>query len=138
MPVIGYAPGAYDLFHIGHLNILKRAREHCDRLIVGVVTDDVLTRVKARPPVIPFAERIEIVRSIRFVDEAVADTHVDKFNTWYELGYDILFKGDDWRGTERGRVLEERLLAVGARLMFFPYTIHTSSTALRKVITNPA
>lgn len=138
MPVIGYAPGAYDVFHIGHLNILKRAREHCDRLIVGVVTDEVLMHVKGQQPIVPFAERLEIVRSIRYVDEAVADVHVDKFSTWHELGYDILFKGDDWRGTERGRLLDERLRSVGARLMFFPYTMHTSSTALRKAITSTA
>ncbi|TCP56502.1 glycerol-3-phosphate cytidylyltransferase [Tamaricihabitans halophyticus] len=134
MSVVGYAPGAYDLFHIGHLNILRQARAHCDYLIAGVVTDDVVQRAKTRAPVMPFEERIDIVRNIRFVDEAVADTHVDKFETWQELRYDVLFKGDDWRGTERGRLLERRLAEVGARLVYFPYTIQTSSTALRKVI----
>ncbi|MGH3951900.1 MAG: adenylyltransferase/cytidyltransferase family protein, partial [Pseudonocardiaceae bacterium] len=124
VPVIGYAPGAYDLFHVGHLNILKRASTLCDHLIAGVVTDDVVYRAKSRTPIVPFAERLEIVRSIRYVDEAVADPHTDKFDAWHDLRYDVLFKGDDWRGTERGTLLEGRLGAVGAQVIFFPYTMH--------------
>jgi glycerol-3-phosphate cytidylyltransferase len=138
MPVVGYAPGAYDMFHIGHLNILKRASLECDRLIAGVVSDEVVLKAKSKLPIVPFEERLEIVRSVRYVDEAVPDPHVDKFDTWQHLRFDVLFKGDDWRGTERGLKLEGRLGAVGARVVYFPYTIHTSSSALRKLISVPS
>jgi glycerol-3-phosphate cytidylyltransferase len=134
MPVVGYAPGAYDMFHIGHLNILRRAARECDRLVAGVVTDEVVQLAKAHTPVIPFEERLEIVRSVRYVDEAVPDHYTDKFDMWHHLGFDILFKGDDWRGTERGERLEARLATVGARVVYFPYTMHTSSTALRRML----
>jgi glycerol-3-phosphate cytidylyltransferase len=132
--VIGYAPGVYDLFHIGHLNILTRAAECCDRLIAGVVTDDVVLKAKGKAPVVPLAERLEIVRSVRYVDEAVSDPYVDKFQMWPRLRFDVLFKGDDWRGTEKGDALESQLAEVGARVVYFPYTLHTSSTLLRKMI----
>ena len=138
MTVIGYAPGAYDLFHIGHLNILTRAADQCDTLIAGVVTDDVVMRAKGKAPVIPLAERLAIVRSVRYVDEAVPDPYVDKFQMWPTLKYDVLFKGDDWRGTEKGEALEARLAEVGARVVYFPYTLHTSSTLLRKMISMPS
>ncbi|QWF84187.1 adenylyltransferase/cytidyltransferase family protein [Amycolatopsis sp. CA-230715] len=138
MTVVGYAPGAYDMFHIGHLNILRRASEHCDRLVAGVVGDDVVLRAKGKLPIVPFEERIEIVRSVRYVDEAVPDPHVDKFAAWEALRFDVLFKGDDWRGTERGKLLEARLGEVGAKVIYFPYTMHTSSSALRKLISIPS
>lgn len=137
MTVIGYAPGAYDMFHIGHLNLLRRASEHCDRLVAGVVTDEVLESVKRQPPVIPFHERLEIVSSVRYVDEAVADRYVDKVESWQHIGFDVLFKGDDWRGTEKGLRLERLLSEVGARVVYFPYTIHTSSTVLRGFLGTP-
>ena len=99
-----------------------------------MVTDEVVLLAKARTPVIPFEERLEIVRSVRYVDEAVPDRYTDKFDMWQHLRYDVLFKGDDWRGTERGERLEARLATVGARVVYFPYTMHTSSTALRKLL----
>ncbi|WP_158889755.1 adenylyltransferase/cytidyltransferase family protein [Amycolatopsis anabasis] len=139
MTVIGYAPGAYDMFHIGHLNILRRASQECDRLVAGVVSDDVVFKAKGKLPIVPFEERLEIVRSIRYVDEAVPDLHTDKFEAWRHLRFDMLFKGDDWRGTERGKRLESQLGEVGARVVYFPYTIHTSSSALRsKLISIPS
>jgi glycerol-3-phosphate cytidylyltransferase len=134
MTVIGYAPGVYDLFHVGHLNILTRASRHCDHLIAGVVTDDVVRRTKHKDPVVPLPERLEIVRSIRYVDEVVADPYTDKFKMWPLLRYDVLFKGDDWRGTEKGQALEAKLATVGAKVRYFPYTLHTSSSMLRKLI----
>ncbi|MGI8330566.1 adenylyltransferase/cytidyltransferase family protein [Actinomadura scrupuli] len=134
MGVVGYVPGAYDMFHIGHLNILKRARRECDHLIAGVVTDEVLVRAKGRAAVVPLAERLEIVRSINVVDEAVTDVSSDKFVMWQQLKFDVLFKGDDWKGTEKGDRLEADLGAVGVRVVYFPYTVHTSSTALRQLI----
>ncbi|MDT7723437.1 MAG: glycerol-3-phosphate cytidylyltransferase [Actinomycetota bacterium] len=138
MPVVGYAPGAYDMFHIGHLNIIKRAADQCDRLVVGVVSDEVVLKAKGKLPIVPFEERLEIVRSIKYVNDAVPDLHVDKFDAWQHLRFDVLFKGDDWRGTERGLKLERQLGSVGARIVYFPYTIHTSSTALRKLISIPS
>ena len=132
--LIGYAPGAYDLFHIGHLNILRRAAEHCDRLIAGVVSDEMLLRTKGRAPVVPLAERMEIVRSLRFVDEVHAEVLPDKLDTWRQVGFDVLFKGDDWRGTPKGDRLERDFAAVGVTVKYFPYTMHTSSTLLRRAL----
>ncbi len=134
MTVVGYAPGVYDMFHIGHLNILRRAKLDCDYLIAGVVTDDAADAAKGRRPVVPLSERLEIVQAIRFVDEAVADDHVDKFATWEQLRFDVIFKGDDWRGTQKGHRMESSFSAVGVRVCYFPYTGHTSSTLLRRWI----
>ena len=131
---IGYAAGAYDLFHIGHLNLLRRAREQCDHLIAGVVSDDVLVATKGRAPIIPLAERLEIVRHISYVDDAVAEVVPDKLETWRQVGFTMFFKGDDWRGTARGLALERDFAAVGVEVVYFPYTIDTSSTALRAAI----
>lgn len=132
--VVGYVPGAYDMFHIGHLNILRRARRECDRLIAGVVTDEVLERAKGRPPIVPLDERLAIVGSMECVDEVVTDVSSDKVVMWRRLGFDVLFKGDDWKGTEKGDRLEADLGALGVRVVYFPYTVHTSSTALRRLI----
>jgi len=131
---IGYAAGAFDLFHIGHLNILKRAKSECDFLIAGVVSDEMLELTKGRSPVIPLAERLEIVGSIDYVDRAVAEVVPDKLETWKTLQFDIFFKGDDWRGTRRGLALEREFAAVGVEVVYFPYTIATSSTILRKAL----
>ncbi|PYI37312.1 cytidyltransferase [Arthrobacter psychrolactophilus] len=128
---IGYAAGVYDLFHIGHLNILKHARSQCDWLIAGVVSDELCASIKGHEPVVPLTERLAIVQSIQFVDEAVAEVLPDKIATWERLRFDIFFKGDDWRGTLKGRELEARFAAVGVEVMYFPYTAHTSSTQLR-------
>ncbi len=136
--VVGYVSGVFDMFHIGHLNIIVNARERCHRLVVGVVTDEVVLVSKSRAPVIPLSERVAILRGLRDVDEVVIDRHVDKFDTWKELQYDVIFKGDDWRGTPKGSRLEGDLATVGARVEYFPYTRHTSSTLLREVLTKLA
>ncbi|MCL3861299.1 adenylyltransferase/cytidyltransferase family protein [Actinotalea sp. K2] len=132
--MIGYAPGAFDLFHIGHLNILKHARAHCDYLIAGVVSDEMLELTKGRRPVVPLSERIEIVRSLAVVDEAVAEVLPDKLDTWRTVGFDVIFKGDDWRGTPKGERLERDFATVGVSVVYFPYTMHTSSTQLRHAL----
>jgi glycerol-3-phosphate cytidylyltransferase len=132
--VIGYAPGAYDLFHIGHLNLLRHAAEHCDHLIAGVVSDEMLVLTKGRAPMVPLAERLEIVRSLRIVDEVHAEVVPDKLDTWRSVRFDVIFKGDDWRGTAKGRKLEQDFGAVGVEVKYFPYTMHTSSTALRRAL----
>jgi glycerol-3-phosphate cytidylyltransferase len=135
MTVVGYAAGAFDLFHVGHLNILRQARRQCDYLIAGVVSDELCYRTKGRYPVVPLEERLEIVRHINFVDQAVAEVSPDRLQTWEEVGFDVFFKGDDWKGTEKGLALERRFAAVGVTVVYFPYTVHTSSTALRSALT---
>jgi glycerol-3-phosphate cytidylyltransferase len=131
---VGYAPGAYDLFHVGHLNLLRHARARCDYLVAGVVSDEMAERAKGRAPVVPLRERLEIVRSIRFVDAAFVETVPDKLQTWQQVRFDVLFKGDDWRGTAKGDKLEADFRTVGVEVVYFPYTVHTSSTQLRRAL----
>ena len=131
---IGYAPGVYDLFHVGHLNILRHAKAHCDLLIAGVVSDEMCESAKGRAPVIPLAERLEIVSHISYVDRAVAEVVPDKLETWQSVQFNVLFKGDDWRGTPKGEKLEQDFAAVGVEVVYFPYTMHTSSSLLRRVL----
>lgn len=132
---VGYAGGAFDLFHIGHLNILRNAKSQCDYLIAGVMSDEMLLVTKGSLPVVPLAERLEIVRHIAFVNEAVAEIADNKMATWRSLRFDVYFKGDDWKGTEKGRRLERQFAEVGVEVIFFPYTVSTSSTALRLALT---
>ncbi|NOJ60764.1 adenylyltransferase/cytidyltransferase family protein [Arthrobacter sp. 260] len=133
---IGYAAGAFDLFHVGHLNILRQAKSRCDFLIAGVVSDDILEVTKGRRPVIPLAERMEIVENIGLVDRVCAETVPDKMAVWEQLRFNIFFKGDDWRGTERARRLEQEFAERNVSVVYFPYTVHTSSTALRRALEN--
>ncbi|MDD9379012.1 adenylyltransferase/cytidyltransferase family protein [Streptomyces sp. ZAF1911] len=131
---IGYAPGAYDLFHIGHLNILRHARSQCDYLVAGVVSDEMAELAKGRRPVIPLVERLEIVRSVQYVDAAFVETVPDKVETWKQVRFDVIFKGDDWRGTPKGDQLERDFAVHGVEVVYFPYTVHTSSTQLRRAL----
>ncbi|MFD3697839.1 adenylyltransferase/cytidyltransferase family protein [Streptomyces sp. NPDC058646] len=131
---VGYAPGAYDLFHIGHLNILRHARSQCDYLVAGVVSDEMAELAKGRRPMIPLVERLEIVRSVKYVDAAFVETVPDKVETWKQVRFDVIFKGDDWRGTPKGARLEKDFAAVGVDVVYFPYTVHTSSTQLRRAL----
>lgn len=131
-PTIGYVPGGWDMFHVGHLNILRSARAACDRLVVGVVGDEVLRQAKGRAPMYPFAERMQVVEAFRLADEVVLDPSSDKTEAWRAVRFDVLFKGDDWRGTPKGDRLEAQMAAVGARVHYFPYTRHVSSSALRE------
>lgn len=134
--IVGYTSGVYDMFHIGHLNLLKNARGMCDKLIVGVSTD-ALVSYKHKQPIIPFNERIEIVRNIKSVDAVIPQDNLDKFTMWEKLHFDILFVGDDWFGDEHWREWEEKFRSVGVRVVYFPYTRGISSTilaqALRKI-----
>jgi glycerol-3-phosphate cytidylyltransferase len=131
---IGYASGVYDLFHVGHLNLLKHARLHCDYLIAGVASTESTLQMKNRVPVVPLHERLEIVRNIRLVDEVVVDNYPDKVEAWRAVGFNVIFKGDDWRGTEKGLRLEAGMQALGVDVVYFPYTVHTSSTLLRRAL----
>ena len=135
---VGYAAGVYDLFHIGHLNILRMAKSRCDILVAGVVSDEMALRAKGRPPVIPLAERVEIVSHISFVDRVHVEAVPDKLDTWRQVGFDLFFKGVDWKDTPKGADLERRLADVGVAVEYFPYTTQTSSTLLRQVLTDLA
>lgn len=130
--VIGYTSGVFDMFHIGHLNILKRAKEQCDYLIVGVSTDEVVQEYKYRLPVIGFDARKQIVEAIRYVDQVVPQTSMDKFAAWQEYHFNRLFHGNDWKGSAMYNEIETKLKAVGVEIVYFPYTQGVSSTALRK------
>ncbi len=132
--VVGYIPGVYDMFHVGHLNILRNARANCDYLIAGVVTDERAEAVKGRRPVIPLDERLEIVNCVGLVDEVVVDDSVDKAQILQKVRFDVIFKGDDWKDTPKGDQLEASMAAAGVKVHYFPYTKTTSSTALRQRI----
>ena len=133
--VIGYTTGVFDLFHIGHLNILKKAKMNCDKLIVGVSTDE-LVSYKHKKPIICHKERMEIVRCIKYVDMVIPQTDRDKYKTWKRLKYDVLFVGDDWKGTDFFNDLEDKLRKVSVEVMYFPYTKGTSSTLINEILEN--
>jgi glycerol-3-phosphate cytidylyltransferase len=132
--IIGYTAGVYDLFHIGHLNILRLAKQLCDELIVGVTTDEVVRVTKHKTPVIPFNERCEIVKSIIYVDKVVPQTDLDKIKAHDTYQYDLLFVGDDWKGDSRWIGYEDQLRSRGVEVIYFPYTKTTSSTLMRAVL----
>lgn len=134
LSAVGYVPGGFDMLHVGHLNILRAARERCGRLIVGVATDESLIAMKGRAPVIPHAERMELVASLRFVDDVVTDFSQDKRVAWHSHPFEVLFKGDDWHGTAKGARLEAEMAEVGAIVRYLPYTRGTSSTMLREFL----
>ena len=131
--IIGYTTGVFDLFHIGHLNILKNAKEHCDYLIVGVTIDE-LVSYKGTSAVIPFEERIKIVEAIKYVDEVVPQNSMDKMEAWEKLKFNKMFVGSDWKGTDKWNQFEEDFLKVGVIIEYFPYTKGTSSTHLKNVL----
>lgn len=127
---VGYTTGVYDMFHIGHLNILKRAKEQCEYLVVGVSTDEVVQNYKHKKPVIPFGERMEIVKAIKYVDKVVPQTSMDKMKAWEKIHFDVLFHGDDWKGSNMYIELEKKLKEQGVHMVFLPHTDGTSSTLL--------
>lgn len=129
----GYTAGVYDLFHIGHLNLLKNAKAKCDYLVVGITTDE-LVKYKGKLPVINLEERMEIVKAIKYVDEVVVQDDLDKFKAWEKYHYDVLFVGDDWKGTDKWNEYERKLNLVGAKVCYLPYTKTTSSTLITKVL----
>lgn len=131
---VGYTTGVYDMFHIGHLNLLKRAKEKCDYLIVGVSTDEVVKEYKHKTPVIPFSERIAIVEAIRYVDKVVPQESMDKIAAWENLHFDVIFHGDDWKGSDMYNEIEQKLKAVGCEMCFLPHTAGVSSTEILKQI----
>ncbi|MEO9273589.1 MULTISPECIES: adenylyltransferase/cytidyltransferase family protein [unclassified Marinomonas] len=134
MKTIGYTTGVFDLFHIGHLNVLKRAKLECDYLIVGVTSDELCMAAKNKKPIIPFQERMEIVEAIKFVDEVVPQVNYDKEEAWNNLKFDKMFVGDDWKGTDKWNKIEEDFQKLNVSIHYFSYTSHTSSSKLREVL----
>lgn len=133
--VIGYTAGVYDLFHVGHLNLLKNAKGLCDKLIVGVTVDELVT-YKGKHAMIPFEDRIEIVRSCKYVDAAVPQYDMDKLTMCKKLGASILFVGDDWYGTEKWQNYEKEFAKAGIKIIYFPYTKGISSTKINAALDN--
>jgi glycerol-3-phosphate cytidylyltransferase len=130
---IGYTTGVFDMFHIGHLNILRRAKEHCDYLIVGVTTDE-LVSYKNTKAIVPQHERMAIIESIKYVDKVVLQESMDKMDAWNNHHFDVMFVGSDWKGTEKWNAFEREFGALGVDIVYFPYTRGTSSTQLKDVL----
>lgn len=130
---VGYTTGVYDMFHIGHLNIIKRAKEQCEYLIIGVTTDE-LVSYKNKKAVIPHTERMAIVESIKYVDMVVSQENMDKMEAWKKYKFDVMFVGSDWKGTDKWNKFERQFFDVDVDIVYFPYTQGTSSTQLREVL----
>lgn len=128
---IGYTTGVYDMFHIGHLNVIRRAKEQCDYLIVGVTTDELCFRRKNKYPIINEKERMAIVEAIRYVDRVVPQTDMDKLRAVRELGVDVVFVGSDWKGTDAWNKYEKEFAEVGCTVVYLDHTDGISSTILR-------
>lgn len=134
--VIGYTTGVFDLFHIGHLNLLRNAKGMCDKLIVGVSTDELVEQYKNKSTVIPFHERIEIVRSLKFVDSVIPQESRNKLEAWGKIKFDVMFVGDDWFKSNKWKELDEEFQDRGVRIVYFPYTKGTSSTLINEVLSD--
>ncbi len=131
---IGYTTGVFDMFHIGHLNILKNAKSQCEHLIVGVSTDEVVEQYKGKKPVIRYEERIEIVSAIKYVDEVVPQRTMDKMEAWERLHFDALFHGSDWQNSDMYNKIVSQFRQVGVDVVFLPHTEGVSSTLLTEVL----
>lgn len=132
---VGYTTGVFDMFHIGHLNILRNAKELCEYLIVGVSTDEVVQQYKGKTPIIKFEERIDIVSSIRYVDKVVPQVTMNKMKAWKELHFDVLFHGSDWKNSEMYNQIIADFHAINVDVVFLPHTPGTSSTMLTEILT---
>lgn len=134
--VIGYTTGVFDMFHVGHLNILRRAKEQCDYLIVGVSTDELVFHDKNKTPIIPFGDRCEIVQAIKYVDKVVPQIDKNKLGAWEKYHFDKMFVGSDWQGTETWNEFEKQFSKVGVDIIYLSHTDGISSTILREKISN--
>ena len=135
--IIGYTAGVYDMFHIGHLNVIKNAKARCDYLIVGVSTDEVVEQNKNKKPIIPFKERVAIVEAIKYVDKVIPQERYDiegKIEIVKNNGIDVMFVGSDWQGTEKWNKIESELAKIGCKVVYLPHTDGISSTLLRDKI----
>ena len=131
---VGYTTGVFDMFHIGHLNILRKAKEQCEYLIVGVSTDDLVESYKHKRPIIPYDERIEIVKAIKYVDKVVPQTTMNKLDAWKKLHFDVMFHGSDWKNSKMYNKIIEDFSHVGVEVVFLPHTEGVSSTLLSEVL----
>ncbi|MEI5907736.1 adenylyltransferase/cytidyltransferase family protein [Bacillus spongiae] len=129
---LGYTTGVFDLFHVGHLNILKKAKEQCELLIVGVSTDELVMKYKNKYPVISHEDRMTILEGIKYVDMVVPQMNRDKFSAWEHYQFDVMFVGDDWKGNALFNELEDKFHHVGVDIVYFPYTAGVSSTKLKQ------
>jgi len=134
--IIGYTTGVYDMFHIGHLNIIKRAKEQCDFLIVGVSTDELVQKEKSKTPIIPFEDRYKIVEAIRYVDKVIPQYNKNKMEAWKKYKFHKMFVGSDWQGTETWNNYEKQFAPVGVDIVYLSHTDGISSSILRNIITN--
>ena len=134
--IIGYTTGVFDMFHIGHLNILRRAKEQCDYLIVGVSTDELVQKDKNKTPVIPYSERSAIVEAIKYVDKVVPQEDKNKFGAWEKYKFDVMFVGSDWKGTPQWEGFEKQFAPVGVKIVYLQHTDGISSTQLTDFIKN--
>jgi len=134
--IIGYTTGVFDMFHIGHLNILKRAKEQCDYLIVGVSTDELVKSYKNKIPIIPFEQRFEIIKSIKYVDDVVPQITMNKMDAWEKYKFNVMFHGNDWKNTSMYNKIQEEFEKVGVKLIFLPHTDGISSTMLKEKLKN--
>ncbi|MDO5041638.1 MAG: adenylyltransferase/cytidyltransferase family protein [Peptoniphilus sp.] len=132
--VIGYTTGVYDMFHIGHLNLLENAKKKCYYFIFGLSTDEVFIKEKKKTPVIPFKERRSIVAAIRYVDKVVAQDSKDKYGAWERLGFHKMFVGDDWKGSDAWNNYEKQFASTGVQIVYLPHTDGVSSTKLTAYI----
>lgn len=133
---IGYTTGVYDMFHIGHLNILRRAKEQCDFLVVGVTTDELCKKRKNKAPIINEKDRMKIVEAIRYVDKVIPQTDMEKIRPVKELGADVVFVGSDWKGTAAWKNYEKEFAQIGCSVVYLEHTDGISSTLLRTIIEN--
>lgn len=134
--IVGFTQGTFDMFHIGHLNLLRNAKEQCDYLIVGINSDELVERYKGKKVIIPLDERKEIVSAIKYVDEVLVCDTLDKMTTFNAIPFNKLFIGDDWKGAARWNETETIMGKVGVTVIYLPHTDGTSSTMLRKKLEN--
>ncbi len=132
--IVGYTTGVFDLFHIGHLRLLQKAKSKCDRLIVGVSTDELVETYKNKRPVIPYEERVEIVSALKCVDDVIPQEHRDKIASYHEIKFDVMFVGSDWKGSDLFNQVESELAEFGVNVVYFEYTNHVSSTSLQSTL----
>lgn len=132
--IIGYTTGVYDMFHIGHLRLLQKAKLHCDYLIVGVSSDELVREYKNKLPIIPLKHRLQIVEALSCVDEVVIQTDRDKVKAFHEIGFNVMFVGNDWKGDPLWVELERELAKYDARVKYFQYTDNVSSTKFTEIL----
>lgn len=132
--IVGYTTGVYDMFHIGHLNVIRHAKEQCDYLIVGVSTDELVRHEKNKTPVIPYEERASIVEALKYVDQVVPQTDKNKYEAWEKYHFDKMFVGSDWQGTPQWEKYERQFAPIGVEIVYLQHTDGISSTQLTEVI----